>query len=114
MLKDIIVIFCACCVELPQLVPIEIPSRYISGPFEYLELHIFVDSSKVIFRAFAFHRAYIASPSGYIKPDLAFVLGKACVAPMNIITVPKLELQGALLAGRLIWDICRALNANNG
>ena len=36
-------------------------------------------------------------------------LGKACVAPMKVMTVPKLELQAALLAAWLKRDICRDL-----
>ena len=43
------------------------------------------------------------------QTELAFVLGKARVAPMKVMTVPKLELQAALLAARLKQDICRAL-----
>ena len=38
-----------------------------------------------------------------------FVLGKARVGPMKVTTVPKLELQAALLAARLKIDICRSL-----
>ena len=47
--------------------------------------------------------------SGKITKELAFVLGKAPVAPMKVWTVTKLELQAALLAVRLKTKICRAL-----
>ena len=57
------------------------PRSYFSGPFDNIELHMFGDSSH------------------------AFVLGKARVAPMKVMTVPKLELQAALLATRLKNEI---------
>ena len=37
------------------------------------------------------------------------MIGKARVAPMKTLTVPKLELQAALLAARLREEICKAL-----
>ena len=44
--------------------------------------------------------------------QLAFVFGKAIVAPMTALTVPKLELQAALLAARLRAKVFRALSLN--
>ena len=41
--------------------------------------------------------------------EVAFILGKARVAPMKCLTVPKLELQSALLAMRLKVDIYKVL-----
>ena len=43
------------------------------------------------------------------NPFLSFVIGKARVAPMKLLTVPKLELQAALPAARLCGDIHQAL-----
>ena len=70
---------------------------------------MFGDSSQDIFSAVAFLRARVKAPTGQEKTELAFVLGKARVAPMKVMTVPKLELQAALLAARLKREITQAL-----
>ena len=70
---------------------------------------MFGDSSQDVFSAVGFLRAQVTCPSGEIITELAFVLGKARVAPMKVMTVPKLELQAALLAARLKREIRRAL-----
>ena len=106
--KDTVERFLEWSVELPKLAAITIPRSYFSGNFEYLELHMFGDSSQEVFSAVAFLRARVTTSSGP-QTELAFVLGKARVAPMKVMTVPKLELQAALLAARLKQDICRAL-----
>ena len=106
--KDTVERFLEWSVELPKLAAITKPRSYFSGNFEHLELHMFGDSSQEIFSAVAFLRARVTTSSGPQK-ELAFVLGKARVAPMKFITVPNLELQAALLAARLKQDICRAL-----
>ena len=93
--------FFAWCVELTRLAVITIPRSYFSGPFQHLELHMFGDSSQDVFSAVGFLGAQVTCTSGEIITELAFALGKARVAPMNVMTVPKLELQAALLAARL-------------
>ena len=99
--------FLAWCVELPQLARITIPRCYFSGKFQNLEFRIIADSSRDVFNAVGFLRAHPTSVK--ITTELAFVLGKARVAPMKVMTVPNLELQAALLAARLKREICRAL-----
>ena len=86
---------------LPKLENIKIPRIYFSGPFDKIELHMFGDSSQDILNAVAFLRAREKTPTGEEKTELAFILGKARVAPMKVMTVPKLELQAVLLAARL-------------
>ena len=98
--KDTVDRFLAWCVELPRLAEITIPRSYFSGPFQHLELHMFGDSSQDVFSAIGFLRAQVTCTSGEIITELAFVLGKARVAPMKVMTVSKLELQAALLAAR--------------
>ena len=99
--KDTVERFLEWSVELPKLAEIPIPRSYSSGNFEHLELHMFGDSSQEVFSAVAFLRAQVNTSSGP-KTELAFVLGKARIAPMKVMTVPKLELQAALLAARAL------------
>ena len=73
---------------------------------------MFGDSSQDIFSAVAFLRARVTTPTGRVKTELAFVLGKARVAPMKVMTVPKLALQAALLAVRLKREIMQALTVS--
>ena len=72
---------------------------------------MFGDSSQEVSSAVAFLRAQVNTSSGS-KTELAFVLGKARVAPMKVMTIPKLELQASLLAARLKQAICRALTVH--
>ena len=94
--------------ELPKLSEITIPRSYFRGTMESVELHVFGDSSQDVFSAVAFLRARVDSNEG-TETQLAFVLGKARVAPMKALTIPKLELQAALLAARLKDEIQQAL-----
>ena len=107
--KDTVDRVLAWCIELPRLAEITIPRSYFSGPFQHLELHMFGDSSQDVFSAVGFLRAQVTCTSAEIITELAFLLGKARVAPMKVMTVLKLELQAALLAARLKREICRAL-----
>ena len=107
--QDMVQRFLVWSVDLPKLENIKIPRSYFSGPFDNIELHMFGDSSQDIFSAVAFLRARVKTSPGEEKTELAFVVGKARVAPMKEMTVPKLELQAALLAARLKREITQAL-----
>ena len=98
-------------VKITKLAEITIPRRYFSGNIEQLELHMLSDSSQDVFSAVVILRAQV-NTSIRPKTDFAIVLGKARVAPMKVMTVPKLELQAALQAARLKRDICRALTVH--
>ena len=87
--------------ELPGLSDIVIPRAYFQGKVETLELHLFGDSSQDVFSAVAFLRAKVVKKENQEQTQLAFVFGKARVAPMKALTIPKLELQASLLAARL-------------
>ena len=69
------------------------------------------DSSQEVFIAVAFLRAQVNTFGGP-KTELAFTLGRARVAPMKVMTIPKLELQAALLAVWLKQDIFRTLTVH--
>ena len=81
-----------------------IPRSYFTEPFDRIELHMFGDSSQDVFCAVAFLRARLASSH---QTELAFVFGKARVAPMKALAIPKLKLQAALLATRLKEEILK-------
>ena len=85
---------------LTELSTLELQRCYFSEPVESFELHVFGDSSKEVFGAVAFLRARARQKSDG-STQLAFVIGKGRVAPMKSLTIPKLELQAALLASRL-------------
>ena len=85
---------------------IKIPLCYFDFPVDEFELHIFGDSSLDVFCSVAFLRA---QKNAYSKFQLALVFGKARVAPINMLPIPKLELQAAFLANRLKVDIEKAL-----
>ena len=95
--------------ELSTLKKITIPRSYFCQTVERIELHVFGDSSQDAFSAVAFLRGKLVNDHDVVT-QLAFVFGKARVAPMKALTVPKLELQAALLAARLRAEILRALS----
>ena len=107
--QDMVQRFLVWSAVLPKLENIKIPRSYFSGPFDNIELHMFGDSSKDNFSAVAFLLARVKTPTSKEKTVLAFVLGKARVEPMKVMTVPKLELQAALLAARPKREITQAL-----
>ena len=84
-----------------------ISRSYFTDPFDRIELHMFGDSSQDFFCAVAFLRARLASSS---QTELTFVFGKAYIAPMKALSIPKLELQAALLATRLKEEFSKGLN----
>ena len=83
-----------------------IPRCYFPSPVDSLELHVIGDSSQEILCAVAFRRGTFSSSQSTM---LSFVIGKARVAPMKPISIPKLELQASLIAARLKDEILKAL-----
>ncbi|CAL8128513.1 unnamed protein product [Orchesella dallaii] len=82
-------------VAVPQL---NIPRYYFSDSDEKLsELHIFCDASSEAYAAVA----YIRTTGMENVPTIKFAMGKARVAPVKPHSIPRLELQSALMAVRL-------------
>ena len=69
---------------------------------------MFGDSSPDVFSALLFLRGKVSTGNG-CSTEIDFLFGKARVAPMKALTIPKLELQAALLAARLRNEVQRAL-----
>ena len=76
---------------------------------DQIQLHMFGDSSQDVFCAVGFLRARLSSSP---KTQISFTFGKARVAPMKALSIPKLELRAALLATRLKDDILTALTVS--
>ncbi len=83
-----------------------VPRAYFTDRSEALELHVFGDGSLEVFSSLAFLRSNIRNSTA---AEIAFVIGKARFAPMKVMAVPKLELQGALLASRLACEVKKGL-----
>ncbi|KAL0879437.1 hypothetical protein ABMA27_003188 [Loxostege sticticalis] len=73
-----------------------------SRPYNNLQLHVFCDASSKAMCAVAYWR-WEDDGNVYV----AFIASKSRVAPLKPITIPKLELQAALLAARLADTITR-------
>lgn len=75
-----------------------------------LQLHIFADASEAAFAAVAYWRIECEN-----NVELAFVCGKSRCAPLKLLSIPRLELQAAVLASRLLNEIkdCHQLHINS-
>ena len=83
--------------QLPEVAETSIDRRYFSTAKDKWELHVFADASEDTMCAVAYLRS---KPKEY-SAELAFVIGKCRVAPMRHLSLPRLELQAAVMAVRL-------------
>lgn len=88
----------AWCHELEQIKKFRIPRCYSLNIFlcSDLQLHLFADASEEAFAAVAYWR--ISNEGSH---EVSFIAGKVKCAPLKLLTVPRLELQAAVLATRL-------------
>ncbi|XP_045026266.1 uncharacterized protein LOC123470255 [Daphnia magna] len=85
--------------HLPMLELLNIPRSFLTSPqsaYRSFQLHAFSDASKDGFGVVIYLRA---ETSGEV--EVSFVMAKVRVAPIHQLSIPKMELQGALLAVRL-------------
>ncbi|KAL1280049.1 hypothetical protein QQF64_014649 [Cirrhinus molitorella] len=96
------------CMELPQIHQIVIPRWY--GTNELSEqsqvLHVFTDSSEKAYGAVG----YLQGQTTEGQTVTRLVASKSRVAPIKTITLPRLELMGALIGARLASNLLKALN----
>ena len=89
--------------QLPEVAETSIDRRYFSTAKDKWEPHVFADASEDTMCAVAYLRS---KPKEY-PADLAFVIGKCRVAPMRHLSIPRLELQAAVVAVRLKEQIVK-------
>ena len=85
--------------KLPEIEQIRVP-RCLSGKREKAQstqLHVFVDASQEAYASVAYFRFEYANQEN----EVVFAGSKCRVAPTKVLSVPRLELQAALLGARL-------------
>ncbi|XP_062702756.1 uncharacterized protein LOC134285626 [Aedes albopictus] len=89
---------------LKQLEVIRIPRCYFSGygqqSYDSLELHIFVDASESAYAACAYFRVV-----DYGVVRCCLVTAKTKVSPLKPLSIPRLELQAAVMGARLMKSV---------
>ena len=78
--------------------------RKLSKPTDY-ELHVFTDASDIGFAACVYLRAQY----GQETFSLNLIMAKARVSPLRQLSIPRLELQGAVLGARLCASVKKEL-----
>ncbi|XP_062716624.1 uncharacterized protein LOC134292014 [Aedes albopictus] len=88
----------------PQLDTLRIPRCYFGTPFpenfDRIELHVLVDASDTAYACVAYYR--LETESGI---RLALICAKTKVAPVKVLSVPRLELKAAVLGSRVLETI---------
>ncbi|XP_015437886.1 PREDICTED: uncharacterized protein LOC107193025, partial [Dufourea novaeangliae] len=92
--------------ELHNLDLIKIPRKVVVGCLAQVELHGFADASEKAYGACV----YLRSPTKSGKWEARLLCSKSRVAPLKSVTLPRLELCGALLLAQLVHKVQSALN----
>lgn len=88
--------------DIKQLSNITVPRWYGLAPVRF-DLHVFGDASELGYAAVAF----LVGENTSGESTVAMVVGKSRVAPLKVISVPRLELQAAVLACRLASTVVK-------
>ncbi|XP_014904475.1 uncharacterized protein LOC106957601 [Poecilia latipinna] len=97
------------CVELPLLHLVSIPRWYhteINKESHTVKLHVYCDASEKAYGAVA----YLQGQNNLGETITSFVASKSRVAPLKKMTLPRLELMGALIGARLGYSLLKPLN----
>lgn len=90
---------------LEEVNKIRLPRAYFPGlsavDIGMVDLHIFTDASEEAYAATAYFRTVVNG-----KVYCALVMAKAKVAPLKAVSVPRLELMGAISGARLAKAVC--------
>ena len=96
--------------ELPLLVTLSVPGCYLinqpSARYVSAQIHVFADASEVAFGAAAYWRFETQDHSHHCS----FIFGKTRLAPIKPLTIPRLELQAAVMAVRMSQTIQKELD----
>ncbi|GFW41652.1 integrase catalytic domain-containing protein [Trichonephila clavipes] len=107
LLPDIHAVWSQWWLELPFLPELKIPRKILdsSGDSSEVQIHTFSDASQKAYGAAAFLRV---KHKDRVSVDL--VTSKSRVAPLKRLSLPRLELMGALLAARLAKEVKKILD----
>ncbi|XP_057369624.1 uncharacterized protein LOC130690719 [Daphnia carinata] len=95
------------CQSLSNLASITVPRCLVNEERPTTQqVHIFADASQLGFGAVAYARTTYASE----RIDVSFIIAKTHVAPLKQLSIPRLELQGAVEALHLAILICHEMN----
>ena len=96
--------------ELPLLTTLSVPRCYLSNQpsaqYAHAQIYIFADASEVTFGAAAYWRIETRGQSYHCS----FIFGKTRLAPIKPLTIPRLELQAAIMAVRMSQTIQEELD----
>lgn len=101
--------------QLKNLTQVQIPRCYSKLiPYaDQIQLHVFCDASEKAFAAVAYLRvSFNGKPSAENATkniDVNIVLGRTRVAPMKTLSIPRLELQAAVMAARMAETLRKEL-----
>ena len=94
--------------ELPQLSNVAVPRCLRRAYPESIELHLFSDASNDAFASVA----YLVCRYQDSSPSLCLIPSKFQVFPVKAMTIPRLELTGAVLSSLLAQNILKVITVD--